>query len=103
MAVKLVFVHDTKFWTGSDGTVFTASNLPYSVIQRYLQGFTQVTVVGFHRLERIPSSVSRLARADGPGVRFELLPDRSGMYSLAWIRDSCRALEPVIVDSDVVL
>jgi glycosyltransferase involved in cell wall biosynthesis len=69
--MRLLFVHDHRFYRGDDGTVFTSGSLPAAIWERYFEQFGTVRVVG--RDGGAPPAGANYARSSRPGVTFDLI------------------------------
>lgn len=69
--MRLLFVHDHRFYGGEDGTVFTSGSLPAAVWERYLEQFDAVRVVGRDSGPLPPAA--NYAQSSRPGVSFDLI------------------------------
>jgi len=70
---KVLFGHDHKFYKSLSGQVYSGGGLPSSVWQRYLNVFSQVTVVGREGGVVNDTQLSRMALSSCEQVSFELL------------------------------
>ena len=69
--MRLLFVHDHRFYRDDAGTVFTSGSLPAAVWDRYLEHFETLRVVG--RDGGPPPSGAGLALSSRPCVDFDLI------------------------------
>lgn len=69
--MRLLFVHDHRFYRGEPGEVFTSGSLPVEVWKRYLEHFDQVTVLGRDG-GYLPAGAT-FATSSRPGIAFELV------------------------------
>jgi len=69
--MRLLFVHDHRFYRGDDGAVFTSGSLPAAIWGRYLEHFEAVRVVG--RDGGPPPAAAKFAQSSRPGVSFDLV------------------------------
>jgi glycosyltransferase involved in cell wall biosynthesis len=70
--MRLLFVHDHRFYRDDSGKIFTSGSLPAEIWDRYLAHFDSVLVVG-----RDGGALPRHAKfavSSRPGVTFELIP-----------------------------
>jgi glycosyltransferase involved in cell wall biosynthesis len=72
--MRLLFVHDHRFYQDKSGAVYTAGSLPAKVWDRYLAKFDTVHVVG--RGSPLPARAN-YALSSRTGVTFELVPNVS--------------------------
>ncbi len=91
--MKALFVHDHKFLVRSNGEIFTAGRLPYTVWKRYLRFFDELIVAGrpislFHDSGDFSGSFNR---SDGPNVTFCFLPNIAHPFS--FVRNYHRVLQ----------
>ena len=70
--MRLLFVHDHRFYRDDSGAVFTSGSLPAAVWQRYLEHFGSLRVVG--RDGGIMPADANYAQSSRPGVTFDLFP-----------------------------
>jgi len=77
-----LFCIDHTFFYGEDGDVFSAGQFPYSLWERYLDFFDELTIVC--RGQSLPdrSSLPPLYRSSGPHVRFLFVPSMRGPVAL---------------------
>ena len=73
--MRLLFVHDHRFYRGADGTVFTSGSLPAEIWPRYLAHFDAVEVLA--RGGGLPPEGAALARSSHAGVTFDLVTGQS--------------------------
>ena len=73
--MRLLFVHDHRFYRGASGSIYTSGSLPAEVWERYLAHFDSVVVVG--RDGGPMPADSNFALSSRAGVNFELLSDIS--------------------------
>ena len=71
--MRLLFVHDHRFYRAESGTVLTSGSLPAAVWDRYLEFFDSIRVVG--RDGGLAPADSNYARSSRPGVTFDLIGD----------------------------
>jgi glycosyltransferase involved in cell wall biosynthesis len=70
-AMRLLFVHDHRFYRDDSGAVFTSGSLPAEIWDRYLAHFDSVHVVGRDG-GRLPAD-AKYALSSRPGVTFDLV------------------------------
>ena len=70
--MRLLFVHDHRFYRDDSGAVYTAGSLPTDVWDRYLAHFDSVQVIG--RDGGLLPRGANFARTSRPGVSFDLVP-----------------------------
>ena len=70
--MKLMFVHDHRFYRGQAGEVFTSGSLPAAVWNRYLDHFDAVQVVGRDGGALPPGAT--FALSSRAGISFDLVP-----------------------------
>jgi glycosyltransferase involved in cell wall biosynthesis len=70
--MRLLFVHDHRFYRDDSGAVYTAGSLPTDVWDRYLAHFDSVRVIGRDG-GLLPAGAS-FARTSRPRVTFDLIP-----------------------------
>lgn len=70
--MKLLFVHDHRFYRGQAGEVFTSGSLPAAVWNRYLEHFDEVKVVGRDG-GALPQGAT-FALSSRAGISFDLVP-----------------------------
>lgn len=70
--MRLLFVHDHRFYRDDAGVVFTSGSLPAEVWGRYLEHFGSLNVVGRDGGPIPPGA--NFARSARPGVTFDLVP-----------------------------
>lgn len=73
--MKLLFVHDHRFYRGQADEIFTSGSLPAAVWNRYLEHFEEVKVVGRDGGAMPPGAT--FALSSRPGVSFDLVPSVS--------------------------
>ena len=73
--MRLLFVHDHRFYRDASGNVLTSGSLPAEVWARYLAHFDSVRVIG--RDGGLPPAGSNLAQSSRDQVTFELVPGLS--------------------------
>jgi glycosyltransferase involved in cell wall biosynthesis len=101
--LKLLIAYDQVFSVSSCGAVFTSGELGRSVLERYLEVFDEVLVVG-RRKALTPDEAQSLSRCDGPGIRFAFLPNLSSLTAFAGARQrSRRVLVGLIEQCDFTL
>jgi glycosyltransferase involved in cell wall biosynthesis len=89
--MKAIFVHDHRFCVSADGKVFTPGQLPYSVWQRYLEVFDELSVVG----RSSPVSfieLKKLNLSSGDCVSFAFAPDLGKVSNYFTMRGKAKAL-----------
>jgi glycosyltransferase involved in cell wall biosynthesis len=99
--MRLLFVHDHRFYRDETGAVFTSGALPAPVWDRYLAYFDKVHVIG--RDGGAPPQAANLAVADHPSVVFDLIKHlsyRQLVLAPRRVRDLVRA---AVRSSDAVL
>lgn len=69
--MKLLFVHDHRFFQDASGSVFTSGSLPREVWPRYLAYFTSLRVIGRDGGPLPPDA--KYTCASNPAVSFELI------------------------------
>lgn len=97
--MRLLFVHDHRFYRDETGAVYTSGSLPAEVWQRYLAHFDSICVIG--RDGGLLQPGMNFALSSHPGVAFELIPNvtypqlvlgSNGVRRLVRSQvDSCRA------------
>ena len=70
--MRLLFVHDHRFYRDDSGAVYTAGSLPTDVWDRYLAHFDSVRVIG--RDGGLLPTGANFARTSCPDVTFDLVP-----------------------------
>lgn len=89
--MRLLFVHDHRFYRDESGAVFTSGAFPAEVWDRYLEHFQTVHVVG--RDAGPPPGNGSFALSSHSGVTFELIPNlgrRELVFSTSRLRDGIR-------------
>ena len=71
--MRLLFVHDHRFYRDDSGAIYTSGSLPAEVWDRYLAHFDTVQVVGRDG-GPLPAD-AKYALSSRPGVTFELIPN----------------------------
>lgn len=71
--MRLLFVHDHRFYRDSSGNVLTSGSLPAAIWERYLAHFDSLQVVG--RDGGLAAAGANYAVSSRPRVGFELVPD----------------------------
>ncbi|HEX6740176.1 MAG TPA: glycosyltransferase family 4 protein [Sphingomicrobium sp.] len=70
--MRLLFVHDHRFYRDESGAILTSGSLPAAVWDRYLDQFETVHVVG--RDGGLAPAGSNYTRSSHAGVTFDLIP-----------------------------
>lgn len=70
--MRLLFVHDHRFYRDESGAVLTSGSLPAAVWDRYLEHFAELRVVG--RDGGVAPAGANYALSSRPGVTFDLIP-----------------------------
>jgi glycosyltransferase involved in cell wall biosynthesis len=73
--MRLLFVHDHRFYRDESGAIYTSGSLPATVWDRYLAHFDSVHVVG--RDGGLMPTGAKFALSSRPGVTFDLIPSVS--------------------------
>src|SRR6185295_11735258 len=73
--MRLLFVHDHRFYQDQSGAVTTSGSLPAAIWDRYLDHFDSVRVLG--RDGGMAASDASYATSSAPGVSFDLIPNAS--------------------------
>lgn len=73
--MRLLFVHDHRFYHGQAGEVFTSGSLPAAVWSRYLEHFDEVNVMGRDGGALPPGAT--FALSSRAGISFDLVPSVS--------------------------
>lgn len=69
--MRLLFVHDHRFYRDASGAVLTSGSLPAEVWGRYLEQFSAIRVVG--RDGGLAPAGANYAQSSRPGVTFDLI------------------------------
>ena len=69
--MRLLFVHDHRFYRGDDHVVLTSGSLPAAIWGRYLEQFDSLRVLG--RDGGPPPAGANFAQSSRPGVDFDLI------------------------------
>ena len=73
--MRLLFVHDHRFYRDEAGATYTSGSLPATVWDRYLAHFDSVHVIG--RDGGLMPDGAKFALSSHPGVTFDLIPSIS--------------------------
>ncbi|WP_155521331.1 glycosyltransferase family 4 protein [Stutzerimonas stutzeri] len=99
----VLFVHDHRF-ISRQGQVFSEVQYDASHWSRYLQAFSQLTVVGREATLRPGLDAARLLLSSRDRVSFELLPSLSGVKAQLFFRAKVvRRLSKLVVSADYVV
>ncbi len=99
-----MFVHDHVFYTDGEGCYYTSGKLPYSVWERYLSVFEQITVVARAKKLTNLDDVSKLNLSSGLNVSFVEMPSLSNPKNIVTKRQQViKKMKEIILENDAVI
>ena len=101
--MKLLFIHDNRFWRyGKE--VYSYGHFAYELLwKRYLAVFDEIRVGGrFHTVEE-SKEIAGMSRSDGPGVSFFELPNLMSLRGLLDLSKASRKIREEMEQADMVI
>jgi glycosyltransferase involved in cell wall biosynthesis len=99
--MRLLFVHDHRFYRADDEAVFTSGSLPAAIWGRYLEHFETVRVVG--RDGGPPPPDAKFARSSRPGVEFDLISGVSYTQLIVGAEGIRERIRSAVADCDAAI
>ncbi|WP_194206470.1 glycosyltransferase family 4 protein [Superficieibacter sp. 1612_C1] len=98
--MKMIFAHDHYFYHVS-GAVYSPGKLPYIAFQRYLEHFSNITVLS--RYKDMEEVSPNWVRSDGDNISFVKLKNYSSLKKLILPDTEQKKLEEIVRSSDAIV
>lgn len=100
--MRALFVHDTYYLQGEDGSIYAEGAFPYALwAERYLPHVDELRVIGRRKM---PRGVISGERANGPRVSFHLLENINAPLKRLWGAGAARAeIAAEVAAADLVI